>query len=137
MINMRETKKTKCGHRFHKECLHTWCDSRKQQGVETLCPFCNKNIEKDCASLLPGKFMPDNRIEDILKSEDLVANILDERSDEVMERKRRKKEFLEKLRFPRNYSTVDWTKITNFRMACDKAINFEEVKEEFAKKYDI
>ena len=136
MDNTRLVKKTKCGHRFHKTCLHTWCDTRKQQGAETLCPFCNRNIEKDCLSVQPktaGQPMPEHRIRNILFDEDFVAHATGATGDEVAERRRRMKIFLEKLRFPNRFKYMEWNNITNFRQAVDASINLEKVREEMAR----
>jgi hypothetical protein len=135
MVIMRTTKKTKCGHRFHKECLHQWCKSRKQQGVKTRCPMCNADIEKDCTSLVPGQPMPEHRIRDILFSEDFEAHKRGATGSESEERRKRMKEFLEELQFPKRFKYDEWNKITNLRLACDAAINCEEVRNLMASKY--
>jgi len=121
MTNSKDTKKTKCGHRFHKECLLTYCKTREQQDLDTPCPFCRKNIEKDCESLRPGKQLPPNRIEDILKYEDGDA-----------ERKMRMEKFLKKLRFPKNFN--EWHNITFFAAAYHAAINGKEVAAEMQQR---
>jgi hypothetical protein len=135
MVNMRTTKKTKCGHRFHKECLHQWCKSRKQQGVKTRCPMCNADIEKDCTSLLPGQPMPEHRISDILFSEDFEAHKRGATGSEAEARRKRMKEFLEELQFPKRFKYDEWNKITNLRLACDAAMNCEEVRNLMTSKY--
>jgi len=141
MVNMRITKKTKCGHRFHKECLHQWCKSRKQQGVKTRCPMCNADIEKDCTSLLPGQPMPEHRISDILFSEDFdfFKNAEEHgrrvTGSDLEARRKRMKEFLEELQFPKRFKYEEWNKITNFRQACDRAMNCEEVRNLMVSKY--
>jgi len=141
MVIMRTTKKTKCGHRFHRDCLHQWCKSRKQQGVKTRCPMCNADIEKDCTSLAPGQPMPEHRISDILFSEDFgfFKNAEEQgmrvTGSDLEARRKRMKEFLEELQFPKRFKYEEWNKITNFRQACDKAMNCEEVRNLMVSKY--
>ena len=135
MVIMRTTKKTKCGHRFHKECLHQWCKSRKQQGVKTRCPMCNADIEKDCTSLSPGQPMSGRRISDILFSEDFETHKRGATGSEIEARRKRMKEFLEELQFPKRFKYEEWQKITSLRLACDAAINCEEVRNLMASKY--
>jgi len=130
MSNTKLTKKTKCGHRFHKECLLMWCDSQKQKGFATECPFCKKSIEKDCAALEPGQPMPDYRILDILRDEDLEALLANNDGQRVAELRERKRMILKRLRFPKNYKYDDWQKITNFDLAKRFSINREKVGRE-------
>lgn len=126
----KKTKKTKCGHRFHKECLLMWCDSQKQKGFATKCPFCNQSIEKDCAALEPGQPMPDRRILDILRDEDLEALLANNDGQRVAELREKKRMILKRLRFPKNYKYDDWQKITNFDLAKRFSINREKVGRE-------
>jgi len=130
MSNTRLTKKTKCGHRFHKECLLMWCDSQKQKGFATKCPFCNQSIEKDCAALEPGQPMPDNRILDILRDEDFLALEGGMNGQRVAELREKKRMVLERLRFPKGYKYDDWQKITNFDLAKRFSMNREKVGRE-------
>jgi hypothetical protein len=127
MSNTRLTKKTKCGHRFHKECLLMWCDSQKQKGFDTKCPFCNQSIEKDCAALEPGQPMPDRRIRDILRDEDLEALLANNDGQRVAELREKKQMVLERLRFPPHYKYDNWEKITNFDLAKRASMNLEKV----------
>jgi hypothetical protein len=127
MSNTKLTKKTKCGHRFHKECLLMWCDSQKQKGFATKCPFCNQSIEKDCAALEPGQPMPDHRIRDILFNEDFLAASGKMNGQRVAVLREKKQTILEKLRFPKNFKYDNWQKITNFDLAKRFSINREKV----------
>ena len=127
MSNTRLTKKTKCGHRFHKECLLMWCDSQKQKGFATKCPFCNQSIEKDCAALEPGQPMPDNRILDILRDEDFLALEGGMNGQRVAELREKKRMVLERLRFPKGYKYDNWNKITNYDLAKRFSMNREKV----------
>jgi hypothetical protein len=135
MSDMKLTKNTKCGHRFHKECLGMWCDSRKKQGMDTLCPFCKKAIKTDCAALEPGQPIPEHRLRDLLSNEAWEALQTGFTGLEIADRRKRMKEFLEELRFPKKFKYDDWNKITHFRKACDEAINFEQVRDFIARKY--
>lgn len=127
MSNTRLTKKTKCGHRFHKECLLMWCDSQKQKGFATECPFCKKSIEKDCAALEPGQPMPDHRIRDILFNEDFEALSGKMNGQRVVLLREKKQMVLERLRFPKKFKYDDWNKITNYELAKRFSINREKV----------
>jgi hypothetical protein len=132
MDKPRLVKKTKCGHRFHRECLKMWCNSPKQPGLGTRCPFCNASIEKDCESVQTDQPMPDHRIRDLLFSEDFEEHSSGATGREIQERRTRKQAFLKKLRFPKKFGYEDWNKITNFKKACDAATNLEQVRAEFA-----
>jgi hypothetical protein len=134
MTKPRDAKKTKCGHRFHKECLLNWCKQCEERQQGKTCPMCRQDIAKDCASLQPGQPMPENRIRDILWNEDAVALFGEERvsGSENEGRRNRMKAFLMKLRFPKRFDYFKWNEITSFRAACDAAINLEEVRAEFA-----
>ena len=127
MSNTKLTKKTKCGHRFHKECLLMWCDSQKQKGFATECPFCKKSIEKDCAALEPGQPMPVHRIRDILDDEDIETLTANNDGQRVAELREKKRMVLERLRFPKGYTYDNWQKITNFELAKRFSINREKV----------
>ena len=134
MTKPRDTKKTKCGHRFHKECMLKWCKRCVSGGLEQTCPICRQNITKDCESIQPDQPMPDKRISDILFHEDFEAHALGATGDEIQERRTRMKEFLMKLRFPKKFDYFDWNKITFFKAACDAAVNLDEVRAEFARR---
>jgi hypothetical protein len=54
---------------------------------------------------------------------------------EIEARRKRMKEFLEELQFPKRFKYEEWKKITSFGLACDKAINCEEVRNLMASKY--
>jgi len=132
MDKPRMVKKTKCGHRFHRECLKMWCNAPKQPGLDTRCPFCNASIETDCESVQTDQPMPDHRMRDLLFHEDFEAHSSGATGDEVAKRRTRMQAFLKKLRFPKKFGYEDWNKITNFRLACDAATNLEQVRAEFA-----
>lgn len=41
--------KTKCQHKFHKNCLVAWCKSRKKAE----CPNCREDIKSTCKKIMP------------------------------------------------------------------------------------
>lgn len=132
MTKPRDTKKVKCGHRFHKECLLNWCKQCEGQERDKTCPICRQDIAKDCASIQPGQPMPESRIRDILFSEGFEALSSGVSGSYIEDRRKRMKAFLMKLRFPKKFDYFKWNTITSFRAACDAAINLEEVRAEFA-----
>jgi adenine-specific DNA glycosylase len=107
-----------------------WCDSQKQKGFATKCPFCNQSIEKDCAALEPGQPMPEHRIREILRIEDFEAMLAKNDGQRVAELREKKQTILEKLRFPKNFKYDNWQKITNFDLAKRFSINREKVGRE-------
>ena len=119
---LAKTVKTACKHKFHKKCLMEVCDS----GM-TNCPICRGKISHDCMKLLPGKFMPDYRIAKIISNEirnrervvvdDNTANRIIKSIEEI----------LPLLKFPKGFSTSEWSKINFFSEACDASTNLDKV----------
>lgn len=125
------TRKTACNHRFHRKCLNKWCHSRKMTDTEATCPMCKRPIPKDCIAVQPGQNMPDYLVRDILFADDFLS--LPGPVDQ--ERRRRKKEYLMELQFPKNFSTTEWKQITSFERARQLAMNDADVRQIIARRY--
>jgi hypothetical protein len=132
--------KTSCGHRFHKKCLMEWCKTypsppthpdRRVSGtsshLEPTCPNCRKSISEDCQKMQPGKSMPPDRINHIMTTEEIAHNRYKvDVGGDILEKKR---DMLNMLKFPKNYTTSDWTNIHHFSEACRQSINYETVRD--------
>lgn len=116
--------KTSCGHRFHKKCLMGWC---KTHPLEPTCPNYREPIPGDCDKMQPGKSMPPDRINLIMTTEEIAHNRYKvDVGGDILEKKR---DMLNMLKFPKNYTTSDWTKIHHFSEACRQSINYETVRD--------
>ena len=132
LVKVSENKKTKCGHRFHRKCLDMYCVSRKKQGLPPLCPFCSKDIKKDCEAVQPGQNMSSPRIRDILFYGDFDRFRPGYQEEEEVNLKM-KEEIMRELQYPRRY--VKWNEINTFTDACKAAINCDEVRGMVLRKY--
>jgi hypothetical protein len=133
LVKVSENKKTKCGHRFHRKCLDMYCVSRKKQGLPPLCPFCSKDIKKDCEAVQPGQNMSSPRIRDILFYGDFDRFRPGYQEEEV--NRQMKQEIMRELQYPKRFKYEEWNKINTFTEACKAAINCDEVRGMVLRKY--
>ena len=133
LVKVSENKKTKCGHRFHRKCLDMYCVSRKKQGLPPLCPFCSKDIKKDCEAVQPGQNMSSPRIRDILFDGDFDRFRPGYQEDELI--REMKREILQELQYSRRFKYEKWNEIKTFTDACKAAINCDEVRRMVLRKY--
>ena len=133
LVKVSENKKTKCGHRFHRKCLDMYCVSRKKQGLPPLCPFCSKDIKKDCEAVQPGQNMSSPRIRDILFDGDFARFRPGYQEEEVNQDMKR--EILQELQYPRRFKYEKWNEIKTFTDACKAAMNCDEVRRMVLRKY--
>uniref|UniRef100_A0A6C0EMC5 RING-type domain-containing protein n=1 Tax=viral metagenome TaxID=1070528 RepID=A0A6C0EMC5_9ZZZZ len=133
LVKVSENKKTKCGHRFHRKCLDMYCVSRKKQGLPPLCPFCSKDIKKDCEAVQPGQNMSSPRIRDILFYGDFDRFRPGYQEEEV--NRQMKEEIMRELQYPRRFKYEKWNEIKTFTDACKAAINCDEVRGMVLRKY--
>jgi len=99
--------------------------------TEATCPMCKRPIPKDCIAVQPGQNMPDYLVRDILFADDFLS--LPGPVDQ--ERRRRKKEYLTELQFPKKFSTTEWKQITTFERARQLAMNDADVRQIIARRY--
>ena len=117
------TVKTACKHKFHKKCLMKVCDFGRNT-----CPLCRTKITKDCVKLQPGKFMPDNRIENIVRNEKRGQTrviVDDDVAEKILERM---KKMLQLLKYPKKFDTSDWNKLNYFSEACNASTNLQKIR---------
>ena len=132
MPSASTTRKTVCNHRFHRKCLNEWCHSRKMTDTEATCPMCKRPIPKDCIAVQPGQNMPDYLLRDIILFEEAFLSLP---GPVDQERRRRKKEYLMELQFPKKFSTTEWKQLHSFARARQMAINDADVRQIIARRY--
>lgn len=128
MLTKKDTATTSCAHTFHKACLSQWCSQCKAAEQEPTCPMCRADITADCRRLLgKGKPIPSLYLKQIIDADVAMQRTMGVEDAAVTEKKRA---FLKKLRFPPETTEDDWKRIRGFASACQRALNYEEVRDE-------